>query len=65
MAKKLDKKSVLAHFHLVLDVGVSMGSLSLEDALAKAKATKIEDIVDLSALDFNDGEIEVTGVFHA
>ena len=63
MSKKIEKKSVSVQFRIVLEVGMDIGSMSLEDSLTKAKAMKVTDLIDLEHLDNNDSSIEVTGLF--
>ncbi len=65
MSKKPDsKKQATVHFRIMLDVGMNFGAMTLEDALAKAKTMDVTDVVDLTDLDYNDGSIEVSGLFN-
>jgi hypothetical protein len=61
--KKTNNKSREVYFKIILDVGKTIPSASLEDALEAARAMKPTDIVDLDNLSYNDGDIEVTGVY--
>jgi hypothetical protein len=63
MSKKVVPKPVTAFFRINLDVGMSLGSMPLEDALTKARGLAVTDVVDLKGLDYNDGDITITGIY--
>lgn len=50
---------------LSLDIGLEIKAANLADALTKAQAWKINDIVNFQELgwDHNDSSMEITGVF--
>lgn len=60
MAKKKSGRIVTINYKIVLDVGVEVGNLSLEDALVKGRQTKVEDLIDFTGLNHNDSEIRVS-----
>jgi hypothetical protein len=64
MSKKPEKKSVHVSFRVTLELGMDMGASTLEEALTKARAMKPTDLLDLSDLEYNDGSIEVSGLFN-
>ena len=62
MNKKTNKTREV-YFKITLDVGKIIPSSSLEDALEIARGMKPTDVVDLDNLSYDDGGIEVTGVY--
>ena len=65
MAKKTVTKNVHASFKIELWVGMDLGAMTLEQALEKARSMKETDVLDLSGLSFNDGNIKVDGVYES
>lgn len=61
--KKTRPKRCTTFVTLKLDLGVDLGRLTLEEAIIKARELSVTDVVDLSGVDYNDGSIEVTGVY--
>lgn len=55
--------NAFATLKVTIDIVMPVGNLSLEDALARARALKLEDILDVpSGTDVNDYSITVEGV---
>lgn len=63
MAKTTQKtQTVSARFDITLNVSMDMGTMTLEQALAKARDLKVTDVVNLNHLGYNDGYIKLAGV---
>ena len=63
MAKDSKKKNCAAYFRINLWVGMDLGCMTLEEALEKARKMSVTDVVDLSDLEYNDGDIAVDGIY--
>lgn len=53
----------MVNYKITLDVGEYIVADTLEKALEVAKQKTVTDVIDLSCLEYNDGEIEVTGIY--
>lgn len=62
VTKKAQPEAIVS-FTVTVEVNMSMGSCTLEEALDKARKLQPTDVVDLNGLEYNDGSIKVTGVF--
>jgi hypothetical protein len=63
MAKTASKfPCTSAHVTIKLDLCVELGCFPLEEALTRAQALKVEDILDLKHCDVNDLGLVVYGV---
>lgn len=60
-------KGLAPHFQatvkLTIELSVDMKSKTLEEALIEARSLKVTDVVDLGEHGYNDGDINVIGVF--
>lgn len=65
MAKRTPPPTAYAQVRVNLWLNVPVGTLSLEDALVKARTLKSDHILELvdSDTDVNDVEVEVVGVY--
>lgn len=64
MSTKSKSKTFIVSVAFSVDLGVSVSADSLEQALEKARALKVVDILDLDGLEYNDSsEIKVSGLF--
>lgn len=61
--KKKPTPTVNLTFRIVLDVGLDVSGMTLEEALAHARTLGVTDILDLSGLDHNESSIEVRGAW--
>jgi hypothetical protein len=57
------KATFEVYFKIKLDVGKTIAANSFEEAITAAKALTVTDVVDLDGLEYNDGEIEVSGIY--
>jgi SHS2 domain-containing protein len=63
MGKDSKTKRVNVTFRVNLDVGMEISASSLEEALEKARAMNVTDVIDFTGLDHNDSSIQVVGAW--
>ena len=65
MAKKteVDRPQFEVIYNITLDLGVTIIADSLEDAIERGRQLGVCDLIDLGTHTYNDGTVEVSGVW--